>query len=125
MAAMFSRRGAVARVLLDAGADISAVDEEGRTVLHLAAQAHDGEEVAKVLLEAGVDVEGQDKEGRTALVWAGKWDTDGKVVKLLLGTGADVESRCLDGRRPLMDSAGGGYWGGEDAAGCGRGRGST
>ena len=58
--------GAVARLLLDAGANVHQTNEAQETALHLAAQ-HGGTEVARLLLAAGADYAARDAEGRTPL----------------------------------------------------------
>lgn len=61
-------------LLIEAGVEINATDEEGSTALHHLAQDHyhgsGHEEVARLLIAAGVDVSIQDRLGRTALSYA-------------------------------------------------------
>jgi len=54
------------RRLIDAGADVNAVDEDGRTPLHDAARTSSGYTIRK-LIDAGADVNAVDKDGRTPL----------------------------------------------------------
>ncbi|EJD49471.1 ankyrin, partial [Auricularia subglabra TFB-10046 SS5] len=56
----------VLRLLCDAGALHTAVDSDGRTVLHGAAKMGHTDAVA-VLLEKGADPNAVDKKGRTPL----------------------------------------------------------
>ena len=53
-------------VLLQAGADINALDENGWSPLHLAAHNNKNHEVVLVLLSAGADASAKTNGGRTA-----------------------------------------------------------
>jgi len=57
---------AVARLLVEAGADTSAADGNGRTPLHEAGH----EAMARLLVEAGADASAADGKGWTPLDWA-------------------------------------------------------
>ena len=83
----------VARVLIKHGADVSAQDKDGHTPLHLAWHAA----VTCVLIEHGADVSAQDKDGHTPLHLA--WHPD--VTRVLIGHGADVSAQDKDGHTPL------------------------
>lgn len=54
---------------LDAGASVDAVDHDGRTAAHLAAEIGDAEKLGS-LLEAGADPDVTDRNGQTALMLA-------------------------------------------------------
>lgn len=64
------------KVLLDAGADIQATDNDGKTPLHLAVQnieEHSDPDIAEpvdVLLDAGADPFATDKDGKTPFDYA-------------------------------------------------------
>jgi len=67
------------------GADIHAVNLEGKTPLHLAANVGDEKSVA-FLIEKGAGVSQKDYLGRTPLLYTNKTE----VIKLLLDAGVDV-----------------------------------
>ena len=85
-AAEAGQLGSVGRLLLEAGTDPNAVDEDGKTPLHFAA-AFGHASVARLLLEAGADLNAKDNEGATPLVAAFRNDKDA-VAALLLEAGA-------------------------------------
>jgi ankyrin repeat protein len=85
--------------LLDLGADVNAVDLEGRTALHLAARCK-REAVCRLLIERGADVNVHDIQENTALHHAVRIcgvDT----VELLLEAGADPSGLDQDGNSIL------------------------
>ena len=97
------------KALLSNGADCNAPNEEGVTLLMLAAGAGHYK-VVEFLLEAGATVDATDARGWTALMKAvfnyeqncGFPD----VVSLLIDAGADIEHQVSYGTRPLMLAAG-------------------
>jgi ankyrin repeat protein len=99
--------GTIAKLLLDAGAEIDLRSEEGGlTALHLA--AHLGNPTAvRDLLESGADVATTDEYGNTPLhaAAAGAYSSTVPlrlhVVQLLLQYGADINARNLDAHTPL------------------------
>ncbi len=122
-AAYGPQAASVISLLVEAGADVMARDERGRTPLHYAstgravealiaagaqvnAQADDGrtplhsarsDEVVRALVVAGADVHALNKAGGTPLFHA----NDGKVAKELIDAGASVNVRSHDGSTPL------------------------
>ena len=93
---MPDRSGAIAVLLIQAGADVNAVAGFGSAPLHLALK-NSREEIALSLLKLGADVNVRDERGRTALHYA----DDEYVVKSLLKAGADPTIRDNDGKTPL------------------------
>ncbi|KAK8719995.1 hypothetical protein OTU49_013641, partial [Cherax quadricarinatus] len=89
----------VVKTLLDHHADVSAVDNNGQTPLHYAAELQNAR-VTKMLLARHADVQATDNEGLTPLhyaAWFGKKD----VVTVLLEHGADLTARDNLGQTPL------------------------
>lgn len=83
--------------LLAAGADPNAMNDYGRTPLHIAVSCCK-DEICRLLLEAGADPMAKDKDGQTPLHYA----TEGTKVRLLLEAGADPMAKDAYGRTPLQ-----------------------
>lgn len=81
--------------LLACGANINAVDDEGKTALMLAAEKGQVGTV-NALLAAGADVNATDDDGDTALMHAAD-EGNNAVVRLLLDAGADINIRNKEG----------------------------
>ena len=94
------------RLLLDAGADVNAASQIGRTPLIVAASANGSAEAVQLLLAKGAKVNVADDVGITPIAAAAIVD-DGDVVKLLLDNGADVNLQATTGQAatPLMGAA--------------------
>lgn len=86
----------VVKLLLQRGADPSAVAESGSTIFHEAANA----EIVKVLLENGADPNQRDESGDAPLHDRNLWQKQGFVAALLAG-GADPNLPGLGGSTPL------------------------
>ncbi len=100
-------RGAMADMLLAAGADPDVPTDAGDTALHQAA-ARGLTEVVKTLLAYGASVNARNAKGSTCLheaVWVGCIET----VTVLLGHGADINSADQVGDTPLHVAACNGY----------------
>ena len=85
------------KVLLDAGADVDARDEFGRTVLMWAARDGTPENLKSVVGSAGADVNARYADGRTVLMRAADEGTP-EDLKVLLDAGADASMKTAMGR---------------------------
>lgn len=91
----------IVRLLLEAGADVGAVDPEMQaTALHAAAYAG-RTEAARLLIEHGIDINRQGpKNGYTALhdaIWENNIDT----AKVIIEAGANLTLKSHGGETPL------------------------
>lgn len=88
-----------AELLIRYGCDIRAVDNEGNSPLHRAAES-DREDIGGILLDRGVEVEALDWQGNTPLHVAAACNSV-RVVVLLMKYGANVSGLNSEGRSPL------------------------
>ncbi len=92
----------VIRALLDAGANIEALDDDGRTPLLWAAAETMNPEILQLLLARGARIEAKDSEGQTALMLAVSGNPDPRITEGLIAAGANVEDRDQQGATALM-----------------------
>jgi ankyrin repeat protein len=94
------RTGCMA-ALLNAGAKLDEVDDDGITTLSWAAIAN-RVDMARLLIERGADVNHVDKKGMTPLLYAASIDFgDSKMIDLLLQSGAQANARTKEGLTAL------------------------
>jgi ankyrin repeat protein len=94
-------RTASVRALLDAGAKVDEVDDDGMTSLDWAAIANQPD-TARLLIERGADVNHVDKHGMTPLLYAASIDFgDSVMIDLLLRSGAHPGARTKEGLTAL------------------------
>jgi cytohesin len=103
--AAFTRRLAMAELLLGRGADPNASNVEGITPLFLAAR-RDAVDVAELLLARGAAVDGRTKSGYTPLKAAVE-EGNVEMATLLVARGAAVDARDVEGRTALLWAASG------------------
>lgn len=90
---------AVAKLLLDAGADPAAGDQNGNTPLHTASSL----DVARLLLERGAKAQAKNSSGATPLHVTG----DAQIAELLLSKGADRDAKDDRHHGPLQTTPSG------------------
>ena len=100
--AVFKKHSSVVQVLIDAGADIEAKDEEGRSPLHHACACEVGElELVTMLVEAGAGLCVTDNDGRTCLFLAAYFGRT-ETVRYLVGLPeVDVNHKTRAGETAL------------------------
>ena len=95
------------QLLVDCGADVNALNEDGQTPLHTAAGGKkDCPELCSILLQHNVKIDAVDKDGNQPLHLAWKRGHT-RTSRLLLSNGADVNALDEDGQTPLHTAAGG------------------
>jgi len=97
--AAFRGHTMIMEILLGKGAQLEAVDNEGRTPLHWAAMGG-RTPAAELLISKGSQVDARDNTGRTPLHEAALNGHDG-VLEFLLEKGAGINTRDNEGRTPL------------------------
>jgi uncharacterized protein len=90
----------IAKILIEAGANVNAQNDTGYTAL-LTATRRDNPELVKILIEAGANVNTQDNGGETALIMAA-YKCSGKMVKILLKAGSDIKIQDQKGNTAMM-----------------------
>ena len=85
--------------LIIGGENVNAADEQGRTVLMLAAMYHPSPLVPYLLVQNGADVNARTPDtGQTALFFAAKYNSNPEVVSGLLNYGADQNIKDVFGK---------------------------
>ncbi|XP_062512437.1 serine/threonine-protein phosphatase 6 regulatory ankyrin repeat subunit B-like [Corticium candelabrum] len=89
------------QLLVDCGADVNALNEDGQTPLHTAAGGEkDCPELCSILLEHNAKIDAVDKDGNQPLHLAVRKGHT-RTSRLLLSSEADVNSLNEDGQTPL------------------------
>lgn len=82
----------IVRLLLQAGANPNAPDDNGWSPLRYGAQVNNPTAVSH-LLEAGTELNAGDHDGYPALHWPTAQSGNGRVIKVLRGAGGPTGSR--------------------------------
>ena len=104
--AAYLGKAELTRILVEAGAEIDAVDSTGTALLGAAFKGYD--EIVAYLLERGADPAITNASGGTALTFAAMFNRGG-VVDLLLTAGARTDITDLQGKTPLDYAREGGF----------------
>jgi beta-lactamase regulating signal transducer with metallopeptidase domain/ankyrin repeat protein len=91
-----------AKALIEKGADINTLNENGSTSLMLAISLGDLEMV-KMLLERGADVNVENKDGNSAIIVAARSKFPEQIIPMLLAKGADANARNLNRQTALIE----------------------
>lgn len=102
-AAILRRKPEIAIFLIEAGADVNAVDSSERTPAHLAVERNLPELIAP-LAAGGARLSERDSVGWTPLHWAAAKDNL-PVARSLIEAGADVHARTVRGGTILHEAA--------------------
>jgi len=93
----------MARLLIDAGADVDLVDQNGWTALIYSAR-YNSPEIARLLIDAGADVDLVTQDGSTALMFAAVSNRP-EIARLLIAAGANVDLVNQNGSTALIYAA--------------------
>jgi len=88
------------KLIIEAGTDINALDENRQTPLHRAA-ANGNFIAVKLLIENGAVVDAKDKDGGTPIFFNIVGKTSREVISLLINNGADANSMDDEESNPL------------------------
>ena len=89
---------AIIEMLINAGADVNSIAEDGSTPLHEAAMNNDILEFTTKLLDAGANVNAVSEVGWTPLHYAARFSRNPAILEALLDAGADPDARANDGQ---------------------------
>jgi ankyrin repeat protein len=83
---------------INAGADVNAHNDKGRTALIQAAWLNPNPEVITTLLNDGAKVNARNTAGRTTLMYAAAQNSNPEVITTLIKAGADGKLKSSEGK---------------------------
>ena len=92
---------------IEAGADVNAKDEYGKTALMIAAKSNSAD-IAQLLIVTEANVNAKNKGSDTALMYATAYNA-ADIARHLLSAGTDVNTQNKIGKTALMYAAGNNY----------------
>ena len=92
-------------IIFDSEVDVTARDEHGETLLHVAARWNTNPEVIKNLIASGAKVDSRSNSGVTPLHVAAVSNGNPAIVEILLQAGAELDAKDEAGRTPLHYAA--------------------
>ena len=98
IAAQKANNPEILKLIIEAGVDVNARNEDGETALMEIMDEPVNLECVKVLLSSGADPNLKDEDGKTALMKALDDDLPAGVINALLDSGADVKATDRKGR---------------------------
>ena len=98
IAAQKANNPEILKLIIEAGVDVNARNEDGETALMEIMDESVNLECVKVLLSSGADPNLKDEDGKTALMKALDDDLPADVINALLNAGADVKLKDNKGR---------------------------
>ena len=82
----------MAKMLIEAGADLNIKNTQGNTPLMLAITRTSANKMAELLIEAGADLNTKDMQGYNPLMLAITHSRDNDMIKMLIESGADLRA---------------------------------
>lgn len=92
----------IIKILVEAGADVNAKDNDNRTILMTASRYTSNPDIVAYLIKKGADVNSIANDGYTALEAALTHNQNSKITKILLKNGANINSKNNLWDTPLM-----------------------
>ena len=93
----------ILKILIENGADINVLNEQGKAPIHFAA-ARNQTRIVRMLIEKSADINLKSKFGDYPLNYAAGHPCNSEIIEMLIANGADVNAKGACGNTPLHDS---------------------